>query len=94
MEEELETKSIIYYFKEFAAKGNKETGQAIGKTGVKRKVCLFLIREVTTCLYADGNYIIGEMMMVSGSGGEIESNWKHGCVIYANRQQAEYKMLD
>lgn len=42
VEEELETKSIICYFKEFAAKGNKETGQAIGKTGVKRKVCLFV----------------------------------------------------
>lgn len=41
VEEELVTKSIINYFKEFAARGNKETGQAIGRTGVKRRVCLF-----------------------------------------------------
>lgn len=36
-EEELETKSIIDCFKKFAAKGNKETEQAIGRTGVRRE---------------------------------------------------------
>ena len=72
---------IINDFKELPAKGNKEIGQAFRGTGVKGR--LFLkIREIATCLYADGNFIIerGNDDDVWRRG-EMESRWKHGYVI-------------
>lgn len=69
--EELETESVINYFKEFAA---KEIRQAVGGTGVNRKK--FKTREIKTYLYTDENYIIEKMMMVGENWGEMESTWK------------------
>lgn len=40
-EKELETESIISYFKELVAGGNKETGEAIRRTGVERMFFFF-----------------------------------------------------
>lgn len=41
-EKELETESIISYFKELVAGGNKETGEAIRRTGVERMFFFFI----------------------------------------------------